>query len=139
VQEQEVLRRQLAEQELLLKAYQAENEMAVARIKQQAAQHAAAAAEATRQIEELQQALAVAQVERERRPPRTPAVDAARLQELLRLQAELESTRAAAAQQEREAQQQVGMHGCACRGERMCRQEHGRMGRVQVAACTYCS
>lgn len=107
MQEQDALRRQLEDQELLLKAYQAENELAVARIKQQAAEQQRQAAEAARQVEELQQALALAQAERARQPPATPAVDAARLQQLLRLQADLESVRAAASQREGELQRQV--------------------------------
>jgi hypothetical protein len=106
--DQDALRRQLAEQELLLKAYQTENELAVGRMRQQQAGVQRLAAEAQRQVEELQVALALAQHERERQPPPTPAVDGARLQELLRLQAELENVRAGTWQRERELQQQVG-------------------------------
>ena len=107
--DQEALRRQLAEQELLLKAYQAENELAVGRMRQQQAEAERLAAEAQQQVEQLQVALALAQQERERQPPPTPALDGARLQELLRLQAELDSVRAGAWQRERELQQQVGV------------------------------
>jgi hypothetical protein len=107
--DQAALRRQLAEQELLLKAYQAENELAVGRMRQQQAEAQRQAAETQQQVQELQVALALAQQERERQPPPTPALDGARLQEPLCLQAELESVRAGAWQRQHELQQQVSV------------------------------
>ena len=80
--------------------------MAVGRMRQQQAEAQRVAAEAQRQVGELQ--VALARQERERQPPPTPGVDGARLQELLRLQAELESVRAGAWQREHELQQRVG-------------------------------
>lgn len=112
--ELEALRRQLADQEILLKAYQAENELAAQRIKQQQAEHKSQAAEAAAEMEELQHALTASHADRERQPPGTPAVDAARLQELLQLQSELEAARGTVAQHGRELQQQVG--GCCLFG-----------------------
>lgn len=107
------LRRQLGEQELLIKAFQAENELAADRNRQLQVEQQRHAAAAAAQLEELQRALALAHVQAERQPPPgTPAVEAARLQELLSLQAELDGAQAAAAQRERELQQQASRsHG----------------------------
>lgn len=116
--ELEALRRQLAEQELLLRAYDAENQLAAARLKEQQGEQRRQAAEAAERERELRLALAQTQAERERQPPGTPTVDAARLQELLRLQAELEAVRGSAQQRERDLQQQVGDRGRAPCGKR---------------------
>lgn len=105
--ELESLRRQLADQEVLLRAYDAENQLAAARLKEQQAQQRRQAAEAAEREQELQQALVQARAERERQPPSTPAVEAARLQELLKLQAEMGTLRGAAAQREQELKHQV--------------------------------
>lgn len=105
--ELELLRRQLADQEVLLRAYDVENQLAAARLKEQHAEQRRQATEAVEREQVLAQALAQAQAELERQPPGTPAVDAARLQELLKLQAELGAVRGAAAQRERELKQQV--------------------------------
>lgn len=100
------LEQQLAEQEMLLQAYKAENEMAAERLRVQAADHKRCMSERDQQVAELQQAFMQAQ-ERARQPPTTPAADAARLQEVLRLQADLQSVQAAAERRERELLQQV--------------------------------
>lgn len=92
---------------MLLRAFQAENELAAQRIKQLQGEQQRQAAAAAEQREELQQALLLARQDSERRPPGTPALEAARLQELLSMQAELERAREGAAQRERELQQQV--------------------------------
>ncbi|PRW45588.1 hypothetical protein C2E21_5890 [Chlorella sorokiniana] len=105
--ELDLLRRQLADQEVLLRAYDAENQLAAARLKEQQAEQRRQAAEAEQREQEVRLALAQAQAELERQPPGTPAVDAARLQELLKLQAELGAARGAAAQRERELKQQL--------------------------------
>lgn len=102
-----MLRRQLADQEVLLRAYDAENQLAAARLKEQQAEQRRQAAEAAEREQELRQALVQAQAELERQPPSTPAVDAARLHELLKLQVELGAVRGAAAQREQELKQQV--------------------------------
>ena len=109
--EVEALRRQAAEQEMLLAALNAENELAAQRLQQQRAEQQRAAAEAAAQVEELQRALAAALAERERQPPGTPAVDAARLQELLRLQGELGAARGTAAEHEVQLRRQVSAVG----------------------------
>lgn len=106
--ELEALRRQAAEQEMLVAALNEENQLAAQRLQQLRAEQQHVAAEAASQVEELQRALAAALAERERQPPGTQAVDAARLQELLRLQGELEAARAAAAQHDAELRRQVG-------------------------------
>lgn len=138
-QEQEALRRQLADQDLLIRAFQAENELAVARMKQQAAESQRAAAEAGAQMAELQQRLAQAQQERERQPPGTPAVDAARLQELLRLQAELDGARAAAAERERELLQQTEHLGLQReKAQQMVRELQVGIGAVGSRLCYAC-
>lgn len=95
------------EQEALLRAYQAENELAAQRLRQQQADAQRAAAEAAAHAEELSVQLLAARAERERVAPSTPAVDAARLQELLRLQGEVDAVREAAAQREQELQWHV--------------------------------
>ncbi len=82
--------------------------MAAERLRLQAAEHERCRAKQERQIAELQQALVRLQ-ERERQPPADPAADAARLQEVLRLQADLQHVRAGADQRERELLQQVGL------------------------------
>lgn len=82
--------------------------MAAERLRVQAADHKRCMSERDQQVAELQQAFMQAQ-ERARQPPTTPAADAARLQEVLRLQADLQSVQAAAERRERELLQQVGL------------------------------
>lgn len=93
---------------LMMQAYQAENEMAAERMRMQAAEHKRCISEQEQQMAELQQALMQAQ-EQGRQPLANPAADAARLQAVLRLQADLQSVQAAADQRERELLQQVGL------------------------------
>lgn len=93
-----------------LSALQAENELAVERIKGMQAAHRQELAAATEEAERLRQQLAAAEAAgaAAAQPGGSPGgVDAARLQEVLSLQSRLEAAEAAAAQREQELRQKL--------------------------------
>lgn len=93
------LRKEREEQELLIAALGKENELAVERIRNMQFEHRRQLEAAAAEARDLRIALTEVQVADHRRPPQTPAADAARLQEMLGLQAQLHGAREQAAEQ----------------------------------------
>ncbi|GAB4821522.1 hypothetical protein N2152v2_008568 [Parachlorella kessleri] len=117
----EALRTEMQDHEMLLQAYQAENELAVERMKAMQSQHIqdmSAAAEKRQQLERELSLLSASASDRgehpqHQRPPATPqagvGVNAARLHEVLSLQSQLEAIQEAAFLTEQELRAKVGL------------------------------